>query len=76
MLNSDQKFHAFVKEKKEKHLWIDFRTKKEKWDFVQKHLPDVAEFVLLTNSKRDFEFSFLLVLEEWLKGLSDVQINY
>lgn len=76
MLNSDQKFHVFVKGKKEEHLWIDFETKKEKWDFVQKHLPDVAEFVLLINSKRDFEFSFLLVLEEWLKGLSDVQINY
>lgn len=76
MLNTGICFSVHVKGQKEDELWIDFNSRKEKWDFIQKHLPDMAKFIVSLNSEKDYKLTFLLVSKSWLESLDDVQINY
>ena len=76
MLNPEGIFNVYVKKQIGDELWIDFLTKKEKWNFIQKHLPDMASFILAANSKKDYKLATLLVKKDWLESLSDVVINY
>lgn len=76
MLNSSDAFCIHVKSQMGDELWIDFSSRQEKWRFIQKHLPDMASFMLMVNSKKDYKLAVLLVKKDWLESLSDVVINY
>ena len=74
MLNSTEVFNIILRGERKEGYWIDFETRKEKWEFIKTHLPDMAEFILLVNSQKDFKPPILVVGKDWLKNLIDTNV--
>lgn len=68
-------FEVLIKGHRENgQVWIDFQDKREKWRFIQTHLPDLAKVIL--NGAEFFEFKppILIVDYEWLVSLKGVSV--